>query len=144
MISARETPCNDNALGYDDALCNDNIMIMLHVVTMLPRKMFSIGPIIWPNTQPSLNSKMFVKKLPRRTVCRVMSSTLNQSQSDQQQPNSSICPNWYRSAPLSTHTSALRTAQVHRWTHIRNVQLSDLIRSLLKPQNQSHSKPQHP
>ena len=41
-------------------------------------------------------------------------------------------------------TSAFHTAQIDRWAYSRNIQLSDILRFLLRAQSQSDSKWQHP
>ena len=128
------TLCNDNALGHDNAPYNDNA-----------RKKNRFYPTQHSTYYPTLlGTKLVYLNLSEAYSIRSYFTALTQSQSDQQQPNSSIYPNWYRSPPLSTQTSAFYTAQIHRWTHSRNIQLSDIIRSLLKPQSQSISKSQHP
>ena len=130
---AIKTPCNDDTLGHDNAPCNNNAC-----------KKNCFYPTQHPTYYPTLQGPILDDTiLSEAYSIQRCFTALTQSQSDQQQPSSSSYPNWYRSPPSSTQTSAFHMAQIHRWTHSRNVQLSNIIWSLLKPQSQSISISKH-
>ena len=89
-----KTPRNDNALAHENApRRNDNAR---------KRKLAFPRTNTRPITLPSLHPTRSTQPLLRRTVSETIFTASTPSQSDPQQPNSSICPSWYRSPPLSS------------------------------------------